>query len=101
MEVRYPNGDLDEKVIQNNINFTLKLIDESDRGAFNLEEMDRNIRDNRIRISEKLKRKRVSFADFMYLVDRIALNRADQEDFVSQYERVVKSKKFLPCFRTY
>ena len=99
MEVRYPNGTVLEKVIQNNINFTLKFIDAIDRGVFSLEEINRKIMDHRGTVFEKLQRKQVSFEDFLYIVDRISLNQADQEDFVGQYERVVKSKKLCPCLR--
>lgn len=39
MEIRYPNGSLNAKTIQNNINFILKLIDAIDRGLFNPQEL--------------------------------------------------------------
>lgn len=43
MEVRYPNGTVNEEVIQNNINFTMKLIDAIANGKFNLAYLDRQI----------------------------------------------------------
>ena len=43
MEVRYPNGTMNEEVIQNNINFTMKLIDAIISGKFDIPYLDRQI----------------------------------------------------------
>lgn len=92
MEIRYPNGTVNEKTIQNNINFSLKLIDAIDRGIFDLDYLSKMIANNRDRLYRKLNEGSCSLEDFYRLVDMISINDKDRKDFSKQYERVVKSK---------
>lgn len=87
IEIRYPNGTLNKKIIQNNINFSLKLIDALAIDKFDLKEILREIKrhSNSMTVQEHLER-------FTYLVRTISSSSADENDFMSQYEKVLSKK---------
>lgn len=95
MEIRYPNGTIREKTIQNNINFTLKLIDAIRREIFDPKELSQQIEDRRDRIFINSLTGRENRDDFTYLVDRISTSSEDRDDFMSQYEHVLSKRPKL------
>lgn len=93
IEIRYPNGTLDEKIIQNNINFSLKLIDAIINDKFDSEKLT-------FLIDEELKNKKYyqsylnnNYSDFYKLVETISMTKEDTEDIMNQYEKVLKTRK--------
>lgn len=92
MEIRYPNGTMNEKTIQNNINFSLKLIDAIEREAFDRERLTD--------IVNKVVEKGVLYGtfrepnldDFEDIVKKISTSNEDYKDFMNQYEQVIKTK---------
>lgn len=93
MEIRYPNGTIDCGTIQNNVNFSLKLVDAIDRRIIDLDELSWKIDSNREEVMTKLKSGETREEDFAWLVSKIAENSLDRDGFMKQYRRVVKSKK--------
>lgn len=93
VEVRYPNGSLNEKTIQNNINFTLKLVDAIRRELFDPIELSRKV--NQLKESDWYFRdlfEEESYNDFERLVKNISTSSEDTNDFMSQYENVLSKK---------
>lgn len=93
MEIRYPNGTLNPKTIQNNINFILKLIDAIDRGIFASKEVSS--------IVEKIAQSdwvvdhlnhRNNPGSFEGLTRMISTSEEDVNDFMTQYEQVLSKK---------
>lgn len=95
IEIRYANGTIKEKTIQNNINFSLKLIDAIARKVFDPEELTKRIEDNREELFMQLLFDEVSHNNFENLVKSIATSPEDIDDFMSQYERVLSKKPNL------
>lgn len=95
MEFRYPNGSIREKTIQNNINFTLKLIDAIRREIFDPKELSKQIEDRKDEILIRSLTGEENKKGFAYLVDRISTSSEDQEDFMSQYEHVLSKRPKL------
>lgn len=92
MEIRYPNGTINEKTIQNNINFSLKLIYAIERELFDKEKltyMINQIEKDRIKYAIS---KDPSYNDFENIVKLIATSNEDIQDFMCQYEQVIKTK---------
>lgn len=90
IEFRYPNGSLNEKTIQNNINFTLKLIDAIRREQFDPIELSRKV--SKLKDDDIIYRvllEKTSQKDFEWLVNTISTSSEDVNDFVSQYEKVL------------
>lgn len=94
IEIRYPNGTINEKTIQNNINFTLKLINAIENDLFDCEKLTS--------IITKITDKRYFYDrmmadsndhDFENIVKIIATSNEDIDDFMCQYEQVIKTKK--------
>lgn len=92
MEVRYPNGTINAKTIQNNINFTLKLVDAIRRELFDPRELTRKITDTQDSLLIRSFDNEPSQKDFEYLVNTIATSEEDRDDFMTQYERVLAKK---------
>lgn len=94
MEIRYPNGTVNEKTIQNNINFLLKLIDAIDRGLFDPKELSAKVEEeeNSSWFIDHLVGKNNS-SGFEKLVNAISTSSEDVNDFMTQYERVLSKKK--------
>jgi len=96
MEVRYANGSLNEKIIQNNINFTLKLVDAIQRELFDTIELSREV--NRLKESDWYFRdlfEETSYNNFERLVKNISTSSEDVDDFMSQYENVLSKRPRL------
>lgn len=93
IEIRYPNGTLNEKTIQNNINFSLKLIYAIERELFDKERLTyliKRMEKDGIKYSIS---KEPNYNDFENIVKIIATSSEDRQDFMYQYEQVVKTKK--------
>lgn len=96
MEVRYANGSLNEKTIQNNINFTLKLVDAIRRELFDPIELSRKV--NQLKESDWYLRdlfEETSTNSFEKLVKKISTSSEDMDDFMSQYEKVLSKRPKL------
>lgn len=95
MEVRYANGSINEKTIQNNINFTLKLVDAIRRELFDPAELSR-----RIEVNDELSMRTLfndyRVKDFEQLTRIISTSEAEVDDFMSQYEHVLSKR---PSFK--
>ncbi len=95
IEFRYPNGTINEKTIQNYINFTLKLLIAIQNNKFDLEELSYQISElknnylNIYRTQEYIG----NTSKFMDLVTTISSNSLDEEDFLNQYQKVITNKK--------
>lgn len=93
MEVRYANGSLNEKTIQNNINFTLKLVDAIRRELFDPIELSRKVQELKDNDGYlKYLYEETSPKDFEELVHSISTSSEDLDDFMSQYENVLSKK---------
>lgn len=92
MEVRYPNGSIKEKTIQNNINFTLKLVDAIRREVFDPQELTRRIEVDSDDIYIRSFSKDPDVKDFEFLVNSISTSSEDVDDFMSQYEHVLSKR---------
>lgn len=92
VEFRYANGSLDEVTIQNNINFTIKLVDAIKRELFDPKELtyiiDHNI--DLLRNNDLFGIENPS--NFERLVSTIATSSEDINYFNTQYERVLRTK---------
>ncbi len=94
MEIRYPNGTLNEKTIQNNLNFSLKLVNAINEEKFDIErltyEVEKDLETGKyllefLTLPEDYKK-------FNYLVTTIATSSEDENDFMSQYEKVLSTR---------
>lgn len=94
MEVRYPNGTINAKTIQNNINFTLKLIQAIENDLFDCEELtfmiNKILNNNDVFKMALLDSKQQNFEK---IVETISTTSDDIDDFMSQYEKVIETKK--------
>lgn len=93
IEFRYANGTLNEKTIQNNINFTTKLVDAIVRELFDPLELSRKI--NELKAGDWFIKdlfRETSKKDFEFLVNIISTSPDDVNDFMSQYERVLTKR---------
>ena len=95
MEIRYPNGTIKEKTIQNNINFSLKLVDAIDREVFDLERLTSLIDKEKDDLLSYSLFSDNSFQNFEFIVNSIATSTEDRDDFVDQYERVLRTRPKL------
>lgn len=92
IEFRYANGSIDEVTIQNNINFTIKLVDAIKRELFDPKELTYIIEHN-----NDLLRNNDLFgfetpSNFEILVSTISTSSEDVNYFNTQYERVLSTK---------
>jgi len=93
MEVRYANGSINEKTIQNNINFTLKLVDAIRKEQFDPIELSRKVKE--LKDGDwyiDMIFKEPSAKDFEWLVNKISTSSEDVEDFMSQYDNVLSKR---------
>lgn len=95
MEIRYANGSLNHKIMQNNINFSLKLIESILAGKWDSRELslliDKEIAKGKyIDDSINLKENYILFEN---LVNKISNSEDDKNDFMKQYEKVLVTKK--------
>lgn len=92
IEIRYPNGTLNPKTIQNNINFSLKLIDAINREVFDPVELTRKIEDYKKIYFNRWMENTANHEDFTYLAKTISTSEEDINDFMTQYEHVLSKK---------
>ncbi len=93
IEIRYPNGSINESTIQNNINFTLKLILAIVGELFDPSELTNIINKDKEIIFNKWIFNETSLENFEYLAKTISRSAEDLNDFMSQYEKVLATKK--------
>lgn len=93
VEFRYPNGTINEKTVQNNINFTLKLVDAIDREIFDPKELTNIIEKEHESIFNKYTFDITTPENFENLVNLISTSSEDVNDFISQYERILSTKR--------
>lgn len=91
IEIRYPNGTLNEEVIQNNVNFTLKLLDAVDL-KMDLEYLNfyvnKLVNDDYFFVKHFCGEFDTEL--FMSLVDVISTSDSDSQDFILQYKKVLE-----------
>ncbi|MDE5889112.1 MAG: amidoligase family protein, partial [Bacilli bacterium] len=92
MEIRYANGTINEKTIQNNSNFSLKLVDAIDRKVFDPQELTKRIEDGGRKLIFKHISDESDFKEFEWLVRSIATSEEDIDDFMTQYEHVLSKR---------
>ena len=92
MEVRYPNGSLSEVTIQNNINFTLKLIDAIINDKFDKDKLTYLVKCYRNAIFNYEFFIKYNYSGFERIVDIISSDSLDKENFMCQYEKVLSTK---------
>lgn len=94
MEIRYGNGTLNPKTVQNNINFSLKLVDAIDEEKFDLEKLTWQIAEEMQTRSyvHAYMNSQENYDKFEYLVDTISTSEEDRNDFMSQYEKVLSTR---------
>lgn len=98
LEFRYPNGTLNAKTIQNNINFTLKLIEAIASGNFNGYRLNREIHKALHEVdSSRLNQTALETTEarddyFDELVETITREDADKEAFYRQFQKVKSTK---------
>lgn len=95
LEIRYPNGTLNEKTIQNNINFSLKLVNAIANNKFDNEKLTKLIQ-------KELKEGNYIFdfidsepkvLEFEELICTIATSNEDVRDFMGQYQKVLSTRR--------
>lgn len=94
MEIRYPNGTLDKKTIQNNINFSLKLVNAIEEEKFDIEKLTKEI-DQELKMKQywyDYRSEEEHYKRFEDLVTTIATSSEDTNDFMTQYEKVLSTK---------
>lgn len=93
IEIRYPNGTLNKKTIQNNINFSIKLIDALADDKFDLEKVTAEISNSFEHNGYyELINEQCHLERFRELVNIVAINSEDENDFMCQYEKVKSTK---------
>lgn len=92
MEIRYPNGTVNEKTVQNNINFTLKLIDAIKRELFDPVELSKKVEEGKKNLWLNSLFGKYKTKEFEQLVHTIATSEEDVDDIMSQYEYVLSRK---------
>lgn len=97
IEFRYPNGTLDEKTVQNNINFTVKLLQAINQGKFERYKLNRQISSVLLKTAnmyeEELYNQPPRDQYFDQLVEIISTSDADKQDFHRQYQKVLRTRK--------
>lgn len=88
IEVRYPNGTIDPNIVQNNVNFTLKLFDSLLNNKISIDKLDYLV---------KLKKedrdiRNIHPREFRELVTTISNDFTDERDFIGQYKKVLSTK---------
>ncbi len=94
VEIRYPNGTLNPKTVQNNINFTLKLINAIASSLFDAKELSKIL--ERLIHSKDFVKFLIGIPNpkgFEQLVETISTSSEDVNDFMTQYEKVLSMKK--------
>jgi len=92
LEIRYPNGTLDEKIIQNSINFTLRLIDSINNDKFDKNEINYLLRRANKNIFNYDIFSSINYNGFYKIIKTITNDSCLENDFMSQYEKVLSTK---------
>lgn len=92
IEIRYANGTINEKTIQNNINFTLKLVDAIRRELFDPKELSRKVEEEKETLGIRAIFGNYKSKEFEQLVHAISTSEDDTDDIMSQYEYVLSRK---------
>ena len=92
MEIRYPNGTLSELTIQNNINFTLKLIDAIINDKFDRDKLSYLVNYYNKKIFNYDIFSKYDYDGFKDIVEIISIDSMDKENFMGQYEKVLSTK---------
>ena len=94
MEIRYPNGTLNKKVVQNNTNFSIKLVNAIEEERFDIERLTYEINEDleKDRCWYDYLNEEEHYKRFEHLVTTIATSETDTNDFMKQYERVLSTK---------
>ena len=88
IEVRYPNGTIDPKIVQNNVNFTLKLFDSLLNNNIDIDYLDYLIKKKQ----EGRDIRNIHPRYFKDIVDVISNDYNDKRDFKEQYQKVLSTK---------
>lgn len=88
MEIKYPNGTLNPKVIQNDINFSFKLIESILMGKWDLERLNYQIAKEKMTWNFD----EITTGEIESLVETITRTEEDRLDFLEQYEKVMIKK---------
>lgn len=91
VEIRYPNGSLNPYIIQNYINFSLKLVDSILRNKWDLEELTFKI-NHELEEMNFLLPEDGNYKLFEQLVEKISIDKEDENCFIKQYEKVLSTK---------
>lgn len=91
MEIRYPNGSLNPYTIQNYINFSLKLVDSILKNKWDLEELNFKI-NHELEEMNFLLPESGNYKLFERLVEKISVDKEDEECFTKQFEKVLSTK---------
>lgn len=93
IEFRYPNGTLTPKTIQNNSNFSLKLVDAIDCEKFDIEKLTQDVQElYKTKYWIDTLTEQEHYKQFEQLSAIIATSSEDQDDFMSQYEKVLSKQ---------
>ena len=92
MEIRYPNGTLNELTIQNNINFILKLIDAIINDKFDRDRLTYLVNYYNKKIFNYDIFSKYNYDGFKDIVEIISIDSMDKENFMGQYEKVLSTK---------
>ena len=94
IEFRYPNGCMDEEVIQNMLNFTLKLISAISQDKIDLDYLNYMVsvlKDDPFFVIE-CQNYIDNPSSFFSLIDVISTSETDQDDFKKQYQKVIQTR---------
>lgn len=95
IEFRYPNGTLKEKTIQNNINFTVKLIQAISDGTFQRyrlnQQVNKLLEQSKKRYEGEYYHQQPRDNYFDQLVELIATDEEDAKGFYHQYQKVKRN----------
>lgn len=90
MEIRYPNPTIKKKIIQNYINFSLKLVESIIEGKWDIEELTYLV--NEKSLNRHLNYEENKLFPFERVINTISANQEDQNDFIKQYEKVLSTR---------
>lgn len=93
IEIRYPNGTLNEETIQNNINFTLKLIQAIEDKKYDLDYLNYILREdyNNIFSEDRINNYIENQDRFNELIEPMKSDE-DKKDFLKQYQKVLSTR---------
>lgn len=83
---------MQEEVIQNNVNFSLKLIDSILDNKWDIDKLNFLIdkRKQDVNYLNNMLLGKSNISDFSMIVDKISKNNIDRSNFMNQYQKVLK-----------